>query len=166
MFRLSLVALVFLIAAPFPATAENVRERLAMLEGEWTLEGREASFRETCEWFEGRSHMVCTSESRGAKGVRKGISVMSYSDEKKRFLYYHYASSGVVQALDLFLERGLLLATGERSVGTDLVRTEVTMQQRADGSFDFRERESKNGQPWEVTAQVHYIPRSDQAKGE
>jgi hypothetical protein len=139
--------------------AVPARERLKMIEGDWTVEGKEATFRETCEWFGPRAHLVCSSEIRGKGGVRRGVSVMSYSEESGRFLYYHYGHSGVVQALDLFLDEGQLRATGEREVGADLIRTQVMMTRRADGSFDFQEQESTNGRPWETTATVHYIRR-------
>ena len=154
------VSVLVLALGSVAARGEDVRERLQMLEGDWTLEGREATFRETCAWFPRRSHMVCNSESHGKSGVRNGVSVMSYADEKQRFVYYHYGSSGVVQALDLFLEEGVLRATGERLVGTDLIRTQVSMVRRADGSFDFHEQESKNAGPWESTARLHYVRRS------
>lgn len=147
--------ILFLLIARAAAADGSVRERLAMLEGEWTVDGRQASFRETCEWFAERSHLVCSSESRGSSGVRKGVSVMSYLDERKRFVYYHYGSSGGIQALDLFVRDGTLRATGEREVGTDLIRTQVSMTRRDDGSFDFHEQESKNGAAWETTARVH-----------
>ncbi|HEU5161786.1 MAG TPA: hypothetical protein VFV54_01450 [Thermoanaerobaculia bacterium] len=160
-------SLLLLALVAFPcAAAVNPRDSLAMLEGEWTIEGKEAWFRESCAWYEGRSHMVCTSESRRASGVRRGVSVMSYSENAKRLVYYHYGSSGAVVALDLFVEGGVLTATGERAEGADLVRSQVSMTPRADGSFDFREEESRNGGPWTTTASIRYVRIAGAPKGE
>lgn len=152
------MVVLLLAVASVAQGAESPRERLQMIEGHWTIEGREKTFNERCTWFADRSHMVCNSESRGKSGtVRRGVSVMSYSDDTRRFLYYHYGNSGVVQALDLFVENGVLMATGERSADGALIRTQVRMSPRVDGSFDFLEHESKNAGPWEKTAEVHYI---------
>ena len=160
----SLLYLTVLVAVPLGAE-ESPRERLEMLEGDWTIEGKEATFRETCAWFDQRSHIVCNSESRRTSGVKRGVSVLSYSDEKKRFLYYSYGDSGGAAALDVFIEGGTLIATGEREAGPDLIRTQVQMTRRADGSFDFREQESKNGGPWTTTADVNYVRRDASASG-
>jgi hypothetical protein len=161
MFRLALSLLLLSTLRPDAANAaENPRELLSMIAGDWTVEGREDSFRETCEWFHNRSHLVCTSESRRPAGTSRGVSVFSYSEAKGRFLYYHYGSSGVAVAMDAFLRDGSLFATAERQAGTDLLREQVRMTPRADGTFDFVEEVSTNGGPWKTTTQVHYIRRA------
>jgi hypothetical protein len=159
------MSVLILLVAVSAVAQESPRERLQMLEGEWTLEGREDTFRETCSWFHKRSHMVCNSESRKADGTfGRGVTVMSWSEEKQRFLYFHYGSSGRTVAHDLFLRDGVLYGTGERPEGTDLVRFQVRMAPRADGSFDFVEEESKNAGPWTKSAEVHYVRVKPAAK--
>jgi hypothetical protein len=150
--------LLLLLAFCSPAfAADDPREALSFLEGTWTVEGREAAFTETCSWFHAKSHLVCDSESRRPPKTSRGVSVFSYAEEKKRFLYYHYGSSGVAVAMDVFLRDGKLYATAERENGADLTREQVTVTPRPDGSFDFVEEISTNAGPWTVSTRVHYV---------
>lgn len=139
--------------------AAKAREQLAFIVGTWTIEGMEKDFTETCSWYQNRSHVVCNSESTGPSGVQTGVSVFSYSARTGRYAYYHYGSSGVFNAMDVFVGDRSLIATAERVVGPDLVREQVTMARRADGSYDFREETSKNGGPWQLSTSFHYIPK-------
>jgi hypothetical protein len=152
------VVLILTLQSGIAAAAESPRELLSMMVGTWTQEGREDTFTETCAWFHNRSHVVCNSESRRASGTSRGVSVFSYSDEKQRFVYYHYGSSGVAVEMDVFLRDGGLYATAERQSGADVTREQVSMTPRTDGSFDFVEESSTNAGPWKTTARVRYIP--------
>lgn len=150
----------FLIVAFSVAAAsaeENPRDRLAMAVGDWTIEGREKTFREVCEWFHDRSHVVCNSESRGPKGVKKGVTVFSYSDAEGRYSYYHYSSSGVAVAQDIFFQGQTLISTVEHKRGRDVVREQVWLTPQGDGAMEFREQVSTNGGPWEQTALFRYV---------
>lgn len=158
MIRATLLFTIALVASA--AAAEPPRDLLAFIVGDWTIEGREASFREVCEWFPGRSHVVCNSESRRDKGTSHGVSVFSYSEVEKRHLYYHYGSSGVVATMDVFPDGKSLVATGERIVGTDVIREQVWMTPRGDDRFEFREQTSTNGGAWETTAHFTYVRRA------
>ena len=110
-----LVTIALAASAASVSAAEPPRDRLAFIVGDWTIEGRETSFREVCEWFPGRSHVICNSESRRNSGTTRGVSVFSYSDDKKRHVYYHYGSSGAVAAMDVFPD-GKSLVHGEKIV--------------------------------------------------
>ena len=111
-------------------------------------------------WFEGGSHVVCNSESQGKSGLRKGVSVISYSDPDRRFVYYHYSSSGVAVAMDVFVGDRMLIATAERRSGGDVVREQVWMTPNPDGSYYFREDTSTNGGPWITSTRFRYVRRS------
>lgn len=151
-------------AADAKEVAARQRERLEFLIGTWTVESMEDSFTETCEWYHQRSHVVCSSETVTAGGTRKGVSVFSYSTRKGRYVYYHYGSSGVANEMDVFIVDKSLLATYERQVGADLVREQVWMTPRADGTYDFREDDSTNGGPWTTVASVHYLRKAAAAR--
>lgn len=160
MVRATLLITIALVASSASVSAAEPRERLAFLVGDWTIEGREASFREVCEWFPGRSHVVCNSESRRDTGTSRGVSVLSYSDEKKRHVYYHYGSSGAVSVMDIFTDGNSLVATGQKIVGADVIREQVWMTPRGDDRFEFREQTSTNGGAWETTAHFTYVRRA------
>ena len=161
------VLLIFAFAAAFATplfSADAPRDRLGMLIGDWTIEGREDSFREVCEWFHERAHVVCNSETRGPKSVRRGVSVFSYSEATKSFSYYHYGSSGVAVAQRIFFQGETMISTVELERGSDVVREQVWVTPLPGGSLDFREEASKNGGPWEQTVRFRYV-RRDSAKG-
>lgn len=153
----NIFAFVLLLAAS--AFAEDPRERLSMLVGDWTIEGRQDSFREVCEWYHKQSHVVCSSESSGPKGIRKGVSVFSYSEATGRYAYYHYGSSGVAVAQRIFFQGNTMISTVELEKGPETVREQVWLTPLADGSMEFREEASKNGGPWEPTVRFRYIRR-------
>lgn len=155
---LTLFLAVLLVAPAYAAPPENPRERLSFLIGDWTIEGREKSLRDTCEWFHNRSHVLCTAETRTTSGLKKSVSVFSYSEDLGHYLYYHYGSSGVVAAQAAFFVGQTLTTTSERRDGKDVVREQVWVVPRADGSFDLHEDVSRNGGPWTTTVRVHYIP--------
>ncbi len=162
---LTFVVAVLLSPPLYAQGAESPRERLSFLVGEWTIEGREDSFREVCAWFDGRSHVVCNSESRTKKGtVRRGVSVFSYSENDAGFKYYHYNNAGVIVAQNAFVIGGGLMTTSESRVGSDLIREQCWMTPRENGLFDFREETSKNGGAWEVTTKVRYVPLKNVAQ--
>jgi hypothetical protein len=157
------VLLIFAFAAAFATplfSADSPRDRLGMLIGDWTIEGREDSFREVCDWFHANAHVVCNSESRGPKGLRKGVSVFSYDDATGRYAYYHYGSSGVAVAQRVFFQGPVMVSTVELEKGTDVVREHVWVTPLADGSLEFREEASKNGGPWEQTVRFRYVRRA------
>ena len=146
-------------AAAAKATEARAREELGFIVGTWTVEGMEKTLTDRCEWFE-RAHVVCTAEVITPSGVKKSVSVFSYSARRGRHAYYHYGSSGVVNEMDAFVSGGTLLATAERQVGRDLVREQVRMTPRGDGSYDFKEETSTNGGPWTVTTSIRYLRKA------
>lgn len=149
--------------APKDAAAA-AREQLGFIVGTWTVEGMEKTMTETCEWFQDRSHVVCNAELVTPSGVRKSVSVLSYSARRGRHAYYHYGSSGVVNEMDAFVAGGVLLATAERQIGPDLVREQVRMAPRGDGSYDFKEETSTNGGPWTTTTSIRYLRKTEAPK--
>src|SRR6266508_3873092 len=42
---------------------------------------------DTCEWFQGGFAVVCHSEGTGPTGPTKGIGIMGYSLEEKKYTY-------------------------------------------------------------------------------
>lgn len=142
-------------AQPAPESAPKPVEMLAFLIGDWTIEGQESTFSETCAWFRNRSHVVCQSRTPKSSGV----SVLSYASEKQRLVYYHYGSSGAAVAMDVFTDGRTLIGTREVLLSGDLVREQVWMTPRDADHFVFREQTSKNGGPWQTTTEFVYARR-------
>jgi hypothetical protein len=153
---LLLMALCSFVQAEEPAKA---RARLGVIVGSWTIEGMEKAFSETCAWYDGNSHVVCTSEEKEGDRVSRGVSVLSYSEHAGTYAYYHYGSSGFARYLTGFHVDGNWLFTGERRTSSgDTVRSQVRMSPMGE-AFGFKEERSTNGGPWQTVAEFKYVRR-------
>jgi hypothetical protein len=73
-------------------------KKLDYFVGKWTSTGEmkaspvgpggKMTTRDTCEWFQGGFAVVCHSEGTGPTGPIKGIGIMGYSPEEKKYTYY------------------------------------------------------------------------------
>ena len=65
--------------APTPPARDPGYDALAHFVGRWTTKGSEATFVETCEWFDGRFHVVCRSERKRPDGTTgRGLSILGF----------------------------------------------------------------------------------------
>jgi hypothetical protein len=73
-------------------------KKLGYFVGKWTTEGEvkanpfmpsgKMTSHDTCEWFEGGFSVVCKSEGMTPWGPQKGLGVMGYSPEEKKYTYF------------------------------------------------------------------------------
>jgi hypothetical protein len=154
------LAALFLVASSSFVQAEEpakARARLGAIVGSWTIEGMEQAFAETCEWFDRNSHVVCTSEEKGADKVSRAVSILSFSEHSGTYAYYNYGSSGSVRALTGFNVDGNWLFTGERRTASgDTVRSQVRMSPMGE-AVAFKEERSTNGGAWQTVAEFKYV---------
>jgi hypothetical protein len=136
----------------------EIEARLAPLVGDWTIEGHEATYRETCEWFAGRSFVVCnTTDSSDGSASQ---SVLGYSAFEQRFTYHNYTNSGTSNTRFgyPFGDNGLAY-TLERRNASGYYRVTTYIAPQPDGRLHFREERSTNGAPWKETANFYYVRR-------
>ncbi len=70
-------------------------EPLALLAGRWTLMGREGSFVETCRWYDGGFHVICTAENKRPDGsTGKTMSILGYLPGNDSFTYHGIGNTG------------------------------------------------------------------------
>ena len=78
-----------------PVAPSAGHARLAQLVGKWTLKGMEGRFRETCEWYEGRFHVVCHTENIRADGsIGRGMSILGYLPAEDAYTYHGIGARG------------------------------------------------------------------------
>jgi hypothetical protein len=80
-------------------------QRLAYFAGRWNEVGElkpglmgpggKMAGTSTCEWFSGGFHVVCHSDGRGPGGEMRGLAILGYSTERKRYTYYGVDNSGM-----------------------------------------------------------------------
>jgi hypothetical protein len=145
-------------AAPGHIHSPDVEARLAPLIGDWTVAGKEATYRDTCVWFGDRAFVVCSLDSK-ANG-EKVQAVLGYSKARERFTYLNYASDGTSRYELGFPqgERGIVF-TDERMTPKGLARVTTYTEPQADGRVRFRQEMSINGGPWQPSGEVYYVRR-------
>jgi hypothetical protein len=72
-----------------------MHKKLEPFVGTWSYPGKEESYSEICEWFEGGHQVVCRLECINDDNVHvSGMSILGYSGLKKKFTYYGFNSLG------------------------------------------------------------------------
>jgi len=71
-----------LFALPALAQEPPRHEGYAALEGlvgSWTIAGREGEYLEVCDWYDGKRHIVCNTESKRKDGsTSRGMSILGF----------------------------------------------------------------------------------------
>ncbi|MFO0336678.1 MAG: hypothetical protein ACK53C_17005 [Pseudomonadota bacterium] len=141
----------------------EVEARLAATVGDWTIAGREASYRETCEWFGDRAFVVCRST--GADGS-SSVGVLGWSRRDGHFTYYRYFGRGGSRHDNGFPSGANGIAwTSESRTAAGGGRTTTVTTPLADGRMHVRQERSVNGGPWTESENFHYVRRAPEAEG-
>lgn len=152
--------LLALLASPAGAQVHppEVEARLGALIGDWTIAGQEASYRETCEWYRGRSFVVCDTEDSSDGSASR--SILGYSKAEGRFTYQNYGSGGTSRhEVGYPLGPRGLVYTHERRTAAGVARTTTLVEPQPDGRLRFRQERSVDGGPWTETANFFYVLR-------
>lgn len=150
-------------SSPAPQTAPAAPPRhpsyakLQMFVGHWTIEGRENTYLEKCDWFDGRFHVVCYTESQRSDGtVGRSISILGYLPEEDAYTYYGIGSRGRNEAMRGTFEGSTFKAHGESRDGGKLVKSRVTATPAGSADFTFRSESSTDNGPWIDDGTIKY----------
>jgi hypothetical protein len=143
-------AVLALLAGASPASVHppEIEARLAHIVGDWTVEGQEATYRETCEWYKDRSFVVCSTTDSSDGSASQ--SILGYSAFEARFTYYNFGNGGTSNVRSGYPhgDSGLVY-TLERRNPSGYYRVTTYVLPQSDGRLHFREE----------TANFHYIRR-------
>jgi hypothetical protein len=132
-------------------------DKLQMFVGDWTIEGRENTYVEKCDWFDGRFHMVCHTESKRSDGsVGRGISILGYLPEEDAYTYHGIGSRGRNETMRGTFEGSVFKAHGESRDGGKRVKSRVTIAPAANGDFTFRSESATDDGPWTIDGSILY----------
>lgn len=157
---LSLVAVPLLGAqAPAPPQPGPEHQQLAYFAGRWTSQGDQQatpmgpggkfSGTETCEWFSGGFYVVCRFEGQGPAGEMKGLGIMGYSGERKRFTYYGIGNDqGEGASATGEVAGDTWNWEGESMMGGQTMKARYTLKVASADSYSFRFEMSMGGGPW------------------
>ena len=147
-------------AAPSPARDPGY-DALENFVGKWTVKGKEDTFREDCDWYHGRFHVVCHSESTRADGsLGQGISILGFVPGEG-YVYTGIGSRGRYETLargtvsDAVLEyRSMAVEDGKPTI------TRIRIGPFAQAGFPFVVHASTDdGKTWTHLETVEYIRR-------
>jgi len=141
-----------------PVHPPEIEKHLAPLVGEWTREGKETTYRDTCVWYDRRSFVVC-SLTDSLSGLRVE-AIVGYSKDAARFTYQSYSNDGGSRVQYGYpLGANGLVFTDERVVAGKTTRLTTTMVPQADRRLLITAQRSVEGGAWEPAGQVYYVPR-------
>lgn len=138
--------------------AEN-EQRLAFLVGDWTIEGHEADYRETCRWWHDNSFVICETQDRTEGEAVHSVSLFGWSAAARHYTYHHYAQTGRSRSETcLAHDQGGLTCLGQRDTDTGQVRTRSRVWP-VEGGLQFVAERSLNGGDWQESVRLKYVPR-------
>ena len=146
-------------AAAANAHPPEVQAQLAFIEGDWTIKGMEANYRDHCTWFDSRSFIVCDTTD-GRRGKHHSIAVLGWSAADGRYTYQQYDDSGRSRNEPCYAnsEKGLT-CLGEMDGKEGLVQTRSYIWPTATG-LGIRQEKSVNAGSWTEVGRVDYVHRA------
>jgi hypothetical protein len=151
--------ILFALAAATDATPVHppeIEAHLAPLIGVWTRAGREATYRDSCVWYDRRAFVVCSlTETSAGHRVE---AILGYDKAEQRFTYQNYGNDGTsrVEYGHPLGSNGLVF-TSERLIDGKRTRLTTSMVPQADGRLRITQDRSVLGGPWQRAGEVYYI---------
>ena len=154
------------LAAPpsGPVHPPEIEARLGSLIGDWTRAGKEASYRDSCVWYDRHAFVVC-SLTDSAAGTRVE-AIVGYAEKDRRFTYQSYGNNGAsrVQYGYPAGDRGIVF-TDEQQVEGKQARLTTKLLPQPDGRLRITLDRSVEGGPWQQAGEVYYVRRRPAAPG-
>jgi hypothetical protein len=125
------------------------------LVGRWTIAGREGKFLEVCDWYHGRRHMVCNTESTRDDGsTSHGMSILGFVPGEG-YVYTGIGSRGRYETYRGGTFRDGILEYLDTAAA---VRTRIRVGPFTDPDrVPFNVHTSKDGVAWEAADGFHYV---------
>ena len=167
----SLAAVTLLGIAPLRAQAPAAapkpgpeHQKLAYFAGRWSEvgdvkpgpmgPGGTMTTTSTCEWFAGGFYLVCRSEGKTPSGETRGLGIIGYSADRKRYTYYGIDNSGMGGDPSYGeLTGDTWTWEGESLMGGKPVKGRYTIKQVSPDSYTWKSEISVGGGPWTQMAE-------------
>ena len=143
-------------------STESPRAALEFFRGEWTIEGSESTYAESCDWLAGKGFVACHAEDRSETKPSYSMSVFGYSEADDQYTYTGFASSGIQRTLRGNVHGGIWRFHGQSERGPGWRRWQVTITPTPEG-FHFREDVSDRSGPWKLAIEFSYVRKGKAA---
>lgn len=126
--------------------------------GHWTTQGREQLFRETCDWYHGKFHVVCHSESKRADGsIAHGMSILSFVPATG-YVYTGIGSRGRYETFEKGRwEDGKFVFDSAATKDGKPITNRISIGPFTDAGFQFVVTTSSDGVNWTEAARTRYV---------
>jgi hypothetical protein len=142
--------------APPKPTAEH--QNLARFVGKWSGKGEmkpgpmgpggKSSWTENCEWFAGNFHVVCKTDGTGPNGAMKGLGIIGYDAEQKKYYYYGVNNEGMGEVAYGTLQGKTWTFTSESRMGGKVYQGRFVIEETSNNSQKFNWDMSEDGKTW------------------
>ncbi|HEV8129804.1 MAG TPA: DUF1579 family protein [Acidobacteriota bacterium] len=134
-------------------------KKLGYFIGKWSGEGdmKQSPFgpggkftgTETCEWFSGGFFVVCRSEGKGPMGEMKGLGILGYNPEEKKYTYHGIESTMPAAESSTGTVQGKTWNwTGESKMNGKVTKGRYIMKEISPNSYTFKYEISTDGGTW------------------
>lgn len=154
------VLLLTALTVALPAFAqEQLRhegyEPLEGLVGSWTIAGQEGTYLETCDWYHGKRHIICHTESKRKDGsTSHSMSILSFVPEQG-YVYTGIGSRGRYQTYkEGVYKDGVIEFVDHSSEGHTRIRVGPFSDEKL---VPFNVHTSQDGVKWDPAESFNYI---------
>jgi hypothetical protein len=133
-------------------------EKLGYWVGTWTLDGTmndgpmgkggKVSGKTECSWWDGRFAVVCKDSGTSPMGPMRGMGIMSWNREEKRYEYYGIDNAGMQERALGGLEGDSWVYTNDVKMDGKTFKGRYTMTNLKPDSYDFKWEMSEDGTTW------------------
>jgi len=138
-------------------------QRLAVFEGKWSCEtdmkpspfgpGGKMTSTDDCSWFDGGFQLVCKSTSKGPMGEMKGMYVLTWNPEEKKYVYFGFDSTGMSGSARGTASGKVWTWKGEDKKGGKVIHSRYTITEASPTSYTFKWETSEDGKSWSTVAE-------------
>lgn len=142
-----MLAIVGITRAQEPPKPGPEHKKIEFFAGKWNVTGTNKASpmgpagpftsTDTCEMFEGGFALVCRSEGKGPMGPSKAVAIMSYDTGKKTYVYHAVESNSPAFTAFGNTTNGTWNWTAEQKMGTNTMKSKVTIKQTGPNGYDF-----------------------------
>lgn len=139
-----------------PAEVEN--ETILMV-NDWTIVGKEGTYRETCECYAERSFVMCNTVDRARGPTTHSVGILRWSEATRNHSYHYYSQFGRTRSEICFRNdlSGLSCVHADRE-GEKLIESRSHIWPLPSGAV-FSHEQSETGGPWKETVRLSYVAR-------
>lgn len=124
------------------------------LVGSWTIAGQEDTYLETCDWYDGRRHIICNAEfTRKDGSIARAMSILSFVPQEG-YVYTGIGNRGRYETYRGGTYHNGIIEYLDHTAGT---HTRIRVGPFSDKKVPFNVHTSQDGTNWELADSYNYV---------